>query len=172
MRRRSVLLSAVSGALTGALAASRTTTAQEATPSALAQHPIVGAWRWTNAPDDPVPYTYAIFHDDGTYLEVTMGVGSIIGAWQPTGERTVEVTSFAQDIDPSVEGVEPGTIKTDFAATITEDGTTATALYRVQVATPDGTVMFTSDVMEGTLARIEVDSMDVMGTPVTGTPTS
>ncbi len=37
---------------------------------AMALHPIVGAWQWSNNPGDPTAsYTYAIFHNDGTYTE-------------------------------------------------------------------------------------------------------
>ncbi len=102
MRRRSVLLAAVSGALTGALAVGRAATAQEATPSALANHPIVGAWLVMN-PTDPLNIRPAIFAADGT---LTVGYvpgstdaerevilqGTAIGVWEPTGERGVHLT--------------------------------------------------------------------------------
>src|SRR5829696_8235637 len=87
--------------------------AKDATPSnmSLAEHPVVGAWRWTNAPGDPIPFTFAISHDDGTYIEVTMGGGTGVGTWQPTGELTADLTAYFQDLDPSVEGFEAGMIK-------------------------------------------------------------
>jgi hypothetical protein len=147
--------------------------AQEATPAgmSLADHPVVGAWRWTNAPGDPIPYTFAIFHDDGTYTEVTMGAGTGIGTWRPTGERTADLTAFFQDLDPSVEGFEPGTIKVLAAVTVDEDGTTAKAPYTVEASTPDGTVVFASEPMAGTMTRVELEPMGAVGTPIAATPT-
>src|ERR671916_1999212 len=102
MRRRSVLLSAVSGALTGALAVRRTSTAQEATPSAMANHPIVGAWLVMN-PSYPLNTRPAIFAADGTmsvgyvpsHSDPERGVvlqGTAIGVWEPAGERSVHLT--------------------------------------------------------------------------------
>jgi hypothetical protein len=61
MRRFIVSLSVVAVLLLGVIATlGRGATAQEATPDtpammAMATHPIVGAWRWTNDPGDPIP---------------------------------------------------------------------------------------------------------------------
>ena len=130
MRRRSVLLSAVSGALTGALAASRTTTAQEATPSALAQHPIVGAWLVMD-PSDPLNTRPAIFAADGTLTvgyvpsltDVDRGVvlqGTAIGVWEPTGERSVHLT-YVQTLS-DLNGSYLGTRTRDAYPEVSEDG--------------------------------------------------
>ena len=53
MRRRSVLISAVSAAFTSALAVGRTTQAQDSTPDAMAGHPLVGTWIVDRNPADP-----------------------------------------------------------------------------------------------------------------------
>lgn len=73
-------------------------TAQEATPSALARHSIVGAWMIMN-PGNPPNASPAIFAADGTFsaagapsaIDPQRGVvlGSpVIGVWEPTGERS------------------------------------------------------------------------------------
>ena len=131
MRRRSVLLSAVSGALTGALAASRTTAAQEVTPSALANHPIVGAWLVMN-PSDPLNTRPAIFAADGTmtvgyvpasYLQPEGSVilqGTAIGVWEPTGERGVHLTYVQALAD--LNGTYLGTLTRDAYPEVSADG--------------------------------------------------
>ncbi|MBA2595183.1 MAG: hypothetical protein H0V00_00970 [Chloroflexia bacterium] len=130
MRRRSVLLSAVSGALTGALAASRTTTAQEATPSAMANHPIVGAWLVMN-PSDPLNARPAIFAADGTMtvgyvpssIDAERGVvlqGTAFGVWEPSGERRVHLT-YVQALS-DLDGTYLGTRTRDAYPEVSEDG--------------------------------------------------
>ena len=130
MRRRSVLFSAVSAALTGALAVSRSTTAQEATPSAMASHPIVGAWLVMD-PSDPLNARPAIFAADGTltvgyvpsYYHPERGVvlqGTAIGVWEPTGERTVHLT-FVQALS-DLNGTYLGTVTRDAYPEVSDDG--------------------------------------------------
>ncbi|MCD6030248.1 MAG: hypothetical protein K0S78_2422 [Thermomicrobiales bacterium] len=176
MRRYTVpfLVATVLLASASALIANPSVGAQDATPSSMdmASHPVVGAWRWKNGPGDPIPYTFAIFHDDGTYTEVTNGVGTGIGAWQPTGERTLDLTAFFQDTDPSVEGFAPGTITVWADMTVDPDGTTATALYTAEGILPDGTVVFSaSPPTTGTLTRVEVESLAAAtGASAAGTP--
>ena len=131
MRRRSVLLSAVSGALTGALAITRSTTAQEAAPSAMANHPVVGAWLVMD-PGDPQNARPANFAADGTltigyvptgYLQPERGVvvqGTAIGVWEPTGERSVHLT-FVQALS-DLNGTYLGTVTRDAYPEVSEDG--------------------------------------------------
>ena len=131
MRRRSVLLSAVSGALTGALAISRSTTAQVATPSVRANHPIVGAWLVMN-PSDPLDTRPAIFAADGT---MTIGYvpasfreperrvllqGTAIGVWEPAGERSVHLT-YVQALS-DLNGAYLGTLTRDAYPEVSDDG--------------------------------------------------
>ena len=130
MRRRSVLLSAVSGALTGALAASRPIMAREAASSARANHPIVGAWLVMN-PSDPLNTCPAIFAADGTltvgyvpsYTDAEGGVivqGTAIGVWAPTGERSVHLT-YVQALS-DVNGTYLGTRTRDAYPEVSDDG--------------------------------------------------
>jgi hypothetical protein len=130
MRRRSILLTAVSGALTGALAVSRTSMAQVATPSAIADHPIVGAWLVMN-PSDPLNTRPAIFAADGTltvgyvpsYADPERGVvlqGTAIGVWEPTGERRIHLT-YVQALS-DLNGTYLGTLTRDANPEVSEDG--------------------------------------------------
>ena len=130
MRRRSVLLSAVSGALTGALAVRRTITAQEATPNAMANHPIIGAWLVMN-PSDPLNIRPAIFAADGTMpvgyvpssADPERGVvvqETAIGVWESTGERSVHLTYVQALAD--VNGTYLGTRTRDAYPEVSDDG--------------------------------------------------
>lgn len=131
MRRRSVLLSAVSGVLTGALAVRRTTTAQEATPSATANHPIIGAWLVMD-PSEPLNARPAIFAADGTltvgyiptgFLQPEHGVvlqGTAIGVWEPTGERSIHLT-YVQALS-DLNGTYLGTLTRDAYPEVSDDG--------------------------------------------------
>ena len=131
MRRRSVLLSVVTGALTGTLAISRSTTAQVATPSVRANHPIVGAWLVMN-PSDPLDTRPAIFAADGTmtvgyvpasYPQPGRSVvlqGTAIGVWEPTGERGVHLT-YVQALS-DLNGAYLGTLTRDAYPEVSDDG--------------------------------------------------
>jgi hypothetical protein len=138
MPRFTVSLAVVIVLLVGGITTlSRSTTAQVATPATMstADHPIVGAWRWNNAPEDPNPYTYAIVHDDGTSHEVA-GQDTGTGAWQATGERTAEIGYLFQDIDPFSAGFEPGTAMVRATMEGNEAGDSATATYSAEARVP------------------------------------
>jgi hypothetical protein len=90
MRRRSVLLSAVSGVVTGALAVRGSTSAQEATPDAMATHPLVGIWIVDRNPADPTEMpTTNVLTADGGLIDPSVGAA---GVWVATGERTADFT--------------------------------------------------------------------------------
>ena len=81
MHRFVVLVSVVVGIGLLALGAAFTPTdAQDATPTALAGHPLIGAWRLDVDTEDPAnPPSLAIFHDDGTYLQADADGSNGIG---------------------------------------------------------------------------------------------
>ena len=128
MRRRSVLLSAVSGALTSAFAVGRTTMAQEATPDAMATHPIVGSWMVTT----PAGLAMAVFFADGTNIQglpATMSgpqgvtyVSTQVGTWEPIDERSIHFTGVQLHTDAN--GTLVGTVTIDGHPTVSEDGQT------------------------------------------------
>ena len=191
MRRRSVLLSAVSGALTGALAVRRTTTAQEATPSAIGNHPIVGAWLVMN-PSDPLNTRPAIFAADGTLtvgyvpasdLQPERGAilqGTAIGVWEPTGERSVHLT-YVQALS-DVNGTYLGTFTLDAYPEVSDDGQSfRDDGTQVHITFRDATNTIVNEAGRGGAQaanrQVHARRMQVgnpgfpEATPVTGTPT-
>ncbi len=87
MSRIMIALTLVAGLL-GAVGVGRAEldASAQGTPAAdRSAHPVVGAWRWDNDPGNPADDSYAIFHADGTYVEVTTNAGTAIGAWEATG---------------------------------------------------------------------------------------
>jgi hypothetical protein len=176
MHRIAIVLSFV-GALTvlvGIGQSSLGTSAQEdsgTTREAMATHPVVGAWRWDNDPATPNTHiSYAIFHDDGTYLEVTTGAGTAVGSWQPTGERSAKVTNVFQDMSEDPTIVEPGEGTMRQVVEADETGSTLRALYTAEVKTLDGTLEFAGGPYEAIGTRVEVEEMVPFDTPVAATP--
>lgn len=146
--------------------------AREATAhdNLTADHPIVGAWEWDNDPANPgTVLSYAIFHDDGTYIEINTDGSVNIGAWQPTGARTADLTTRTQFRDPETDETLRGTLR--MAAEVDASGTQITAPWTFEARTTAGDVVFTGQFTSlGT--RIEVMPMVPLGTPVVGTPAS
>jgi hypothetical protein len=154
--------------------------AQEATPDtaalmAMATHPLVGAWQWSNNPGDPLAsYTYAIFHDDGTYTEYDPALGVGIGVWRPTGERTADLTIVFQDIDPAQEVFAPGWASFWIAIEVDETGNAMTGEGNLEARRPNGEVVAQFP-YTGFGTRLTVDTktplnMPLAGTPMAGTP--
>ena len=127
MRRRSVLLSAVAGALTSTVAL-RHTSAHQATPGAVANHPIVGSWMVTT----PAGLAMAVFFADGTNIQglpATMAgpqgvtfVSTQVGTWEPIDERSVHFTGVQLHTDAN--GTLVATVTIDGHPTVSEDGQT------------------------------------------------
>jgi hypothetical protein len=145
-------------------------TAHDATPAARADHAVVGAW-WTanDAPGPGVQTAAAIFHADGTYLEVDPNIGVGIGVWQATGERTADLIAIYQDIDPDPAVSAPGTVTVRKTVEVDETGDTFTGSLTVEVRIPDGTVVFTAS-YTGRGTRLEVEPVLPLGTPLAATP--
>ena len=179
--RRLVSLVSVVVLLSSAVAILRPpAAAQEATPDTaalmtMATHPLVGAWQWSNNPNDPdASFTYAIFHDDGTYTEYDPAIGVGIGVWRPTGERSADVTIVFQDIDPDPKVFEPGWASFWIAIDVDDSGNAMTGEGSLEARTPDGKVVAQFP-YEGFGTRLTVDTtaplnMAMTGTPMAGTP--
>lgn len=158
MHRRSVLLSVLSGALTSVVASRQRTSAQEATPVSptdLAAHPIVGAWKWTNDPSDPHPESFAIFHADGTYVE-SIANNTGIGVWQPTGPQGAMVTAYFQDMDSTTAEVDYGRTTMQGTITLETDAKQATIHYDVVKDSLDGYRIDDGQGLIGTLTRLTI----------------
>ena len=118
MRRLAVLVSVVV-VLAGLMAYARSvpgTAAQDSTPDALASHPVVGLWRFTNGEGEDTFPSLGIFHADGTYVEDYPDASSFsLGLWRPTGERSAEVTIYQNYIvdDKLVNGEGRWTVEVD-----------------------------------------------------------
>ena len=137
MRRRSVLLSVVTSALTGGLALgrSREVAARQA-PSSLADHPMAGMWmamanQAPGAPQVPVP---SYLGADGTVLLVfpvtqvgRQGVEFVTpytGTWEADGERRAHFTATQLLSDAS--GAFLGSVTVDGYPEASADGETFT----------------------------------------------
>jgi hypothetical protein len=156
-------------------AAAQEATADAAALIAVATHPLVGAWQWSNNPNDPdARFSYAIFHDDGTYTEFDPAIGVGIGVWQPTGARSADLTIVFQDIDPDAKVFAPGWVSFWIAIDVDASGNAMTGEGRLEARTPDGQVV-TQFPYEGFGTRLTVDTTAPLnramsGTPMAGTP--
>jgi hypothetical protein len=168
---RSVALPVVAFIILGLCGlASSPVIAQDATPAASAEHPVVGAWWSTNdAPGPGVNTAAAIFHADGTYLEVDPNIGVGVGSWQSTGARSADLVALYQDIDPDPALATPGTVTVHKSVMVDEEGKAFTASLTVEVRIPEGTVVFAAS-YGGRGTRLEVRSTSLFGVPVAGTP--
>jgi hypothetical protein len=102
MRRFDLLLSVIAIAVLGLVAGTiqPPAAAQEATPTgmaAMADHPVVGVWDSTSELAGNTFSFLAIFHGDGTYMEIYPWGTMITGVWRPTGERTAEATAVVYE---------------------------------------------------------------------------
>ena len=145
-------------------------TAQVATPATRTDHPVVGSWWSANdAPGPGVQTATAIFHADGTYLEVDPNIGVGVGVWQVTGERTADLIAVYQDIDPDPAIAAPGTVTVRKSVEVDEAGNAFTGSLTVEVRIPDGTTVFTAS-YAGRGTRLDVESTSPLGTPTAATP--
>ncbi len=185
MRQFSMLLSAIVVVLLGsAVVLSRpSASAQEATPTGMATtatHLVVGAWTFVNGSGEDVFPSIAHFHADGTYTEVLPWGQVILGAWQPTGERTAVLTqifNFLTDDDQLVQGQGRYMLEVD------QTGNTLLAFQGSSVARyQDGSIDFAEEGPPTTGTRVEAGpmlSLDELialteppggATPAAGTP--
>jgi hypothetical protein len=153
--------------------------AQDATPDAMANHPIVGAWMVTT----PAGPSLAVFFADGINIQglpatqagplgVTF-VGPQVGTWEPTGPRSVHFTGVQWHSDAN--GALVATVTIDGYPTVSADGQTLlddNPESGPTIRDADGTVI---DVLKGgppvTAVRMGVGSPGFPGgTPAAGTP--
>jgi hypothetical protein len=109
-------------------------TAQEATPSAMAAHPIVGVWLNMNATVPPSP-SVSIYAADGSFVSINpvnykdteRGVvyaSDLVGTWEPTGPRSIHLTGISMESDGNAAFT--GTFTLDAYPEVSEDGQTWT----------------------------------------------
>lgn len=104
--------------------------AQDATPGAMAAHPMMGAWLVMN-PGDPPHASPVIISADGTStvgdvpatIDPQLGLvfqGTPLGVWEPVGERGVHLT-YVQGL-ATADGTYNGTFTLDAYPVASEDG--------------------------------------------------
>jgi hypothetical protein len=127
LSRRTALVGLGGGGIGVAMAArGRIAAAQEATPDAMANHPIVGAWMVTT----PTGPALAVFSADGTNIQGVptaqagpQGVtftGAQVGTWEPDGDRRVHFTGVQLLTDAT--GVFVGSVTVDGHPRVSNDG--------------------------------------------------
>jgi hypothetical protein len=134
MRRRSVLLSAVSGALAGAVLGRSHGVAAHQAPSSLADHPLAGDWmamanQAPGAPQVPAPSHFGV---DGSVLLVfpptqvgMQGVEFVaphVGTWEADSDRRGHFT--ATQLLSDATGAFLGSVTVDGYPEVSEDGQT------------------------------------------------
>ncbi len=159
--RRTALAGLGAGSLAIAVAA-RQATAQDATPTAMAGHPLVGTWIFDKdiATMTDVP-SIVVFTADGGLLDPSEGVA---GAWQATGPRSAAWTLVDFITDPH------GYVAIRSTAEIDDSGNALAGPYSVTIVGADGTVMFSGEA-SSTATRFQIEPIEAGGTPLAGIPT-
>ncbi|MFN8679493.1 MAG: hypothetical protein U0Z70_24125 [Thermomicrobiales bacterium] len=140
------------------------TAAQEATPGALAGHPLVGTWVVdTNVDTANDPPEMGIFSADGTVF----GLGAsrwVSGAWEAADDHTGTVT-MAGVFDANGGGyvVVRGPHEVDAS------GDAWSCLCTFTVVAPDGAVL-ASGSATAHATRLPIETADAVGQPLPGFP--
>lgn len=136
----------------------------------FAQHPVVGAWRWSNLSEDAdADVSYGVYHADGTYLETFRTLGTAIGSWKATGERTADLTYVFQDLSEDPNAIEPGSLTIRGTAEV-DDAGVVRARFTLDARKLDGAIAFQSGPHQAFGTRIEVEPMVPFDPPATDTP--
>ena len=147
------------------------TAAQEATPVAMASHPIVGAWYFDFDPANPgTLFVYTIFHADGTRTDVHPFAGTGIGAWEATGERTGRAINKYLNIATAPGDFVQGIVTVWSTFAVAEDGDSTTEEAVVELRGSDGAVVALFGFSGGGMRPLVVEPAPPLGTPVAGTP--
>ncbi len=170
--RRTALAGLGAGGLGLALAASTRPAAAQDAASTMASHPIVGTWVSKFADMNPgTSYSYFVYHADGTFIELHPFAGTLVGAWQPTGERTADTIIKGQNIGFEWGGFVPSMVTAWISATVNEGGDAFTGDGVLELAQPDGTVVALVPLTGSQFTRLVVEPPPPLGTPEAGTPT-
>src|SRR5215216_2719356 len=126
LNRRTALSGVGAGAAALGLGHLDRAAAQETTPDAMANHPIVGAWMVAT----PAGPSMAVFFADGINIQGLpasqagpFGVSYVspqVGTWEPIDERSVHFTGVQFHSDAT--GTLVGTVTIDGHPTVSEDG--------------------------------------------------
>ena len=162
--RRSAIAGLSAGGLGVAMAA-RGASAQDATPTATAGHPIVGTWivdrNIATGAEAPV---VGVFTADGGFTDAYQGA---TGVWEATGPNSVAFTLIAFNGPPEAT---TGYAVVRATWEIDASGETMSGPANVTVVLPDGTVVATEE-FSSTATRLRVEPMDNVGSPLAAFPT-
>jgi hypothetical protein len=181
--RRIIIVASVVLALVGLIAGGRSslgTAAQDATPTDLASHPMVGTWM----AETPGGLALSTFAADGSVVmalqptttgpQGTAFVSSAVGTWEPVSARGIHFT--AVQILSDVNGKFLGTVTVDGYPEASEDGQTlrdtgAPGTVTIRDAAHQVVQVVTNPPLV-TGVRMAVGAPGFPeGTPTTGTPT-
>jgi hypothetical protein len=141
--------------------------AQDATPTAMVSHPIVGTWIVDRNPDDTADApTLNVISADGTITDPVMGVA---GVWQATGPRTLNFTLVGITVETLAGGGAGSYAVIRGTGEVDDAGETLTGSASVTIVAADGTVLAS---LKGTnrAIRLHVEPEDAGGTPLAGFP--
>ncbi len=151
---------ALVGVLSSGLA-HRGAVAQDATPVAMAGHPLVGTWIVDPEPNNPANVPSLVsFTADGIVIDPVAGFA---GSWEATGPQTATLTLIGIDEAAGSYLIIRSIVEVDAAADTINGPDTVT------IVGADGTVLATVE-ETGRLTRLPAQSGEV-GTPLAGFPT-
>jgi hypothetical protein len=140
-------------------------TAQEATPSTMSGHPLVGTWLLDTNADDPANAPeVTIFTADGAYISVDAEGFPNHGVWEATGERTAGLTIVSPGMEDEVTFA--GTFAVRASIEVDETGDSFTAQYTGEFVAPDGTKTGEYGPGTATATRITVEEMGTPAGPI------
>lgn len=170
-RRTALGRVAAIGAALGLSSRVEPTAAWEATPAPATTHPVVGLWQNAVTGTGGMPWTFSLYHADGTYHEWNgLKLGSALGIWRPTGARTAELMFVYQDTDPAATREIPGTVtfRMTIAADATSDALTVTG--DLDLRTPDGRLVVAEPNIRWTSQRMTFDRNPATGSTAPAEP--
>ncbi len=139
-------------------------TAQEATPTTMSGHPLVGTWLLDTNADDPANAPeVTIFTADGAYISVDAEGFPNVGVWEATGERTAGLTIVSPGME---EEAFAGTFVVRASIEVDEAGDRFTAQYTGEFVAPDGTETGEYGPGTATATRITVEEMGPPAGPI------
>jgi hypothetical protein len=165
MRRFSIFLSVVIVMLLGPIfiGARSGATAQEATPTTMKGHPLVGTWLLDTDADDPANAPdVVVFTADGAYISVDAEGFLSLGVWEASGDRTALLTIVSPGLEEE-DGAFYGTFMVRATSEVDETGDSFTAQYTFEFMEADGTR--TGEYGPGTATATRITAEE-MGTPV------
>jgi hypothetical protein len=162
--RRTALAGLSAGGLSLALATTGShVSAQDAPPSWMVGHPMVGTWivdrDVTTETDSP---SIVVYSADGGLLDPSQGVA---GAWRPTGPRSAEWTLVV-----FLDGGAGGYLAVRSIGEVDEGGNSLESPYSFTVVSTNGTVMASGEGLSH-YSRLQIELMADGGKPLAGFPT-